>query len=1216
MQLKYFSTSVSKIGAVVALLILSACATFKSQKSNTVNDVSIINEKPLHTFFVAGGIGNDELSENGEIKSKLTSYLNAANKNSTLFFAGDYISCDYEDTKRNIDLIAQQLNLVKDFKGKTRFVPGDNEWRSFDSKQIEWVENYIKERNIKRIKVVPNNVCPLEFDEINEDLNILYVDSQWYIANWDRVDDINRKCTDISTRRMFTTELESFIKDSRGKNLVIVMHHPIFTNGMFGMSYMGGASPKKVFFDRYQDLRINVSAFVQELDRVTIVSGHEKSLQYLQSGDVYQIISGSLGGAARTKMKSDNINALGGTLKYEGKYTHGAAGFAVINYFEDGRSQVTFVTSEEEKTFNLTSKFAPKTKGFAPTTERGTKKVPVVTDESKLNKSGFYNFLWGKRYRSYFGVPVTAPIADLNNLYKGLKIIKKGGGHQSFSARLASKDGKEYAMRGLEKNALKFLKFKVPGITYTEEEYKNTLAETAVYDFFTTTHPYIQLVINPLAKEASLNHGGTKLFYLPKQPGFEILGDEYGDQLYFIEERPNDAQKEYEGYNRMNPGSGKIAQFESSTDVFEKLKEDEKYSIDQRAFIRARIFDMLIGDWDRHEDQWRWAQYEISEEDIRFLPIPRDRDGAFSKFDGIVIPIIKLFLPDTRYWQSYDEEIPDVKWFNGEGNNLDRRLINKFGTEAWIKEAQYIQENLSAAEIDEAFKNLPTEVQDEASDDIKKKLKGRLSNIDKIAESYGKYLNHTVAVHATNKDDIIKITRLGDGKTQVIIERNLKNQDNKVFFDRVFVASETKEIWIYGLEDDDEFIVDGKGGGSKIRLVGGYGKDDFNIKNSTNIKVYDWKHEDTDFIGKTPAHQFTNKYETNTFHWRYFKENNNILLPIVGFRRDDGGYLGASNIYTNYGFNGNPFRYQHQIAASYFFDFQAVELEYKGTFANLFPKVNLEIGGYFTNDSFANNFFGFGNETMYDQDATELEFNRARMQQIKANVSFVGKYLRVDGLFESFRVEEDATRLFIPVNVNSEVFESQNYAGAQAMFEYKNQNAQDFPTKARYLGVTVGAKANIAESTNSFAYASAKIGWQEKLIPSGNLVLSTTAEVKTNFGDYGSDYYFYHAPSIGGTNGLRGFRNERFAGETYFYQSSDLKLRVARIVTAALPITIGTYGGFDYGRVWAENEDSEQWHNSFGGGLWVSTLNSLALNAGYFVSDEGAQIQIGFGFAF
>ncbi|NND88105.1 MAG: hypothetical protein HKM28_02535, partial [Flavobacteriaceae bacterium] len=1136
--------------SLAVLYVLVACSSLKLQQKN-IQEVTPSNQTPTHTFYIAGGMGNK--ANNVTMLTRLSEELQNASENSTLLWVGDYTLENTPPNEANKQLLKKQLSLLNNFEGYTYFVPGDYEWSSRKTKEIEWVEDHIKDNDLENVEVEPNNVCPLEYREITEDLSVLFVDSQWYIANWDRVEDINRKCTDIVTRRRFIEELEGYIKDTRGKNLVIVMHHPIFSNGMYAAHYMGGASPKKVFFERYRDLQIQVSALVQELDRATIVSGHEESLQLLTSGKTRQIISGSLSDAAPTKRSSAKITAVGGELEYEGKFTYGEEGYAKLMYFQDGSSQVTFVTKDLERSFPVTTPL-PDQKPVEPLKNDNdrTVTVPVVTDPQKLNKSGFYKFIWGDRYRHYFGVPVTAPVGVLSNMKRGLKVEKEGGGHQSYSSRLQDADGRDYAMRGLEKNALKFLRFRVKGISYTEDDFKGTFAETAVYDFFTTTHPFMQLIIDPLAESVNVNHASTELYYLPKQPGFEKLDDAYGDQLYFIEERPNDEQKDFPGYNRANPSiEGEIFEFESSTDMFEKIKEDEKYSVDQRAYIRARLFDMLIGDWDRHEDQWRWGAYKISDDDIRFVPVPRDRDAAFSKFDGIAIPLIQLFLPDVRFWQSYDSEIDNVKWFNGEGNNIDRAIINKHDSEVWVEEARYIQQYMTDEVIDQAFKKLPSEVQDSASEDIQLKLKGRLQNLDKIAEIYGDYLNKTVAIHGTQKDDIIEITRLPEGKTHVQLKRNLKDEENTSFFERTFNHEETKEIWIYGLDDDDQFVITGEGSNPiMIRIIGGYGSDVYEVSNRSNIKVYDWRHEKSKFEDKTPSHQFTNVYETNTFHWRQFRENSNILLPNIGFRTDDGLFVGASDTYTNYGFNGNPFRYRHQLSANYYFKFQAIELEYEGTFANVLPRWNLAVGGYFTNDSFANNFFGYGNESQYDPDTFENEFHRARTQQIRGNIGLVHKFLRFDGIFESFKVIEDDTRFINDANVNDEVFEMQNYIGGQAMFEYRNENAADFPTKARYLGITAGFKSNIEGDNNQFAYGSVKIGWQEKLIASGDLVLGTSAEVKSNFGDLGEDYYFYHAPSLGGNNGLRGYRNERFTGETYFYQSTDLKLRVARLVTA------------------------------------------------------------------
>lgn len=151
-----------------------------------------------------------------------------------------------------------------------------------------------------------------------------------------------------------------------------------------------------------------------------------------------------------------------------------------------------------------------------------------------------------------------------------------------------------------------------------------------------------------------------------------------------------------------------------------------------------------------------------------------------------------------------------------------------------------------------------------------------------------------MVIHGTEKDDGIYITRKADGSTEVILERLLSNEADERFYARRFHEDKTQELWVYGLGDNDNFEVVGNGKSKiRIRLIGGYGKDDYDIRNTHNLKVYDWKHEKHDFEQKGIPKQLTNNYPTNTFHWRYFKPNRNILVPNAGFRTDDGVFSGG-----------------------------------------------------------------------------------------------------------------------------------------------------------------------------------------------------------------------------------------------------------------------------------------------------------------------------------
>ncbi|MBT8253215.1 MAG: hypothetical protein KJN68_04525, partial [Bacteroidia bacterium] len=61
---------------------------------------------------------------------------------------------------------------------------------------------------------------------------------------------------------------------------------------------------------------------------------------------------------------------------------------------------------------------------------------------------------------------------------------------------------------------------------------------------------------------------------------------------------------------------------------------------------------------------------------------------------------------------------------------------------------------------------------------------------------------------------------------------------------------------------------------------------------------------------------------------------------------------------------------------------------------------------------------------------------------------------------------------------------------------------------------------------------------------------------------------------------------------------------------------IGIYGGADYGRVWIENDNSEKWNNSFGGGLFVNFAGLSSGNISAFRSDEGLRVSFQLGFEF
>ena len=158
----------------------------------------------------------------------------------------------------------------------------------------------------------------------------------------------------------------------------------------------------------------------------------------------------------------------------------------------------------------------------------------------------------------------------------------------------------------------------------------------------------------------------------------------------------------------------------------------------------------------------------------------------------------------------------------------------------------------------------------------------------------------------------------------------------------------------------------------------------------------------------------------------------------------------------------------------------------------------------------------------------------------------------------------------------------------------------------------VGYTSNL-ENNNSFTYIIPSISFDYKLVSSGQIVLATQFKYHATFGN---EYEFYQGANLGGNNGLRGYRNERFIGKKAFYQSSDIRLNLRELKTGLLPLHIGVYGGYDYGKVWLENVDSKNWNTSIGGGVFFNAANMMTGNLSAFNSDDGLRIAFAMGFNF
>ncbi|GGK52662.1 MULTISPECIES: metallophosphoesterase [Flavobacteriaceae] len=1224
------------ITLVFFLFTFSNCATYdinyKESEVNWKTAIKKYDSEIEHTFYLIGDAGNANLNESLTHLEVLKNELKKASKKSTVLFLGDNIyekgmpKKEHPNRKLSEHKLDAQLAIVEDFKGTTIFIPGNHDYYSAGVKGLKRQQDYIT-KELGKDSFLPENGCPLEKVNISEDIVLLIVDTQWYLEDWNKNPTMNDDC-EIKTREKFFEEFEGLIKKNAAKTVFIALHHPMFTNGNHGgqsslkqqlypvhnkfplpifgtivnvLRKTSGISPQDMNNPLYLELKKRIVTISQKAPKAIFVSGHEHNLQYIVQDNKPQIVSGA-------GSKTNPVRTINGS-----KFSYGGLGYAKVEVYKNGASQVFFYSEalNKQDLIYSTEIFESDVKNQIATYPESfpAYKKASIYSEKEVAKNGVFKLFWGNHYRKYYGTKINAKTVLLDTLMGGLTPIRKGGGNQSKSLRLEDKNGGEFVMRALRKSATQYLQAVAFKDQYVEGQFNNTYTESLLLDIYTTAHPYTPFVIGDLSSAVGILHANPTLYYIPKQKALKHFNNDFGDELYMIEERATS-------------GHGKVASFGysneliSTDDLLKKLRKTDNNVLDEDAYIRARLFDMLIGDWDRHEDQWRWAEFEDGNKNI-YKPVPRDRDQAFSKNDGFILGFLTRAIPALKLMQVYDEDMRNVKWFNLEPYPLDMALLKASTYENWETQIKFIQKNLTSEVIEKAFNNVPDEINDETITEIKTKLKGRLKQLEKIGKTYYKHLAKFAVITGTDKDNWFDIERLKNGVTSVKIYNIKNNKKGSKISEKQYYKKETKEIWVYGLDDTDVFNVTGsKKDIIPLRIIGGQNNDEYNIKNGKKVTVYDYKTKKNTFTNNNGKAKLTNNYKTNTYNYKKIKYSQNQLIPSIGSNPDDGIKLGVKNIFTVNGFERNPFTQLHTLNAGYYFANKGFDIEYSAEFANLFTNWHFLVESKFTSSNFSINHFGFGNETINFEDDFGEDYHRVRFSTyaIAPTLKWKGRFgatLKMGATFESNEIEGTTNRFINTLDYTLD--NRKNFAGLRVSYNFENYDNRVFPTLGMHFSLASGWKTNIKNTEENHAFITPSFGMNYKLNSKGSIVLAS--KLKSNI-IIGTNFEFYDAASIGGLDGLRGYRNQRFTGNSSFYQNSDLRFTLRNVKTELVPLQLGIFTGFDYGRVWFKDEKSKDWKTSYGGGFWLVAADLINLNVTIFNSKDGAYFNLGLGFGF
>lgn len=324
----------------------------------------------------------------------------------------------------------------------------------------------------------------------------------------------------------------------------------------------------------------------------------------------------------------------------------------------------------------------------------------------------------GKNYRDAWITSVKVPVVLLDTLMGGMKIVEEGGGKQTHSLKLKNKKGVLYTLRSVTKDPQPL----IPDIARTLK------LENIIVDGISGQHPYAALLASELANKAHLVNTQPKMVFVPKQARLGKYNKNYGNRLFLLEHE-TESEVNWTGY--------KNAQEIVETDDLQELKATvgNRLHIDESELVKVRLFDLIIGDWDRHAKQWGWILKKEGNK-INAIPLAGDRDNAFFDMDGVIPQILtnKYLNPLVR---PYDK---DIDYMPGLVYPFDVYFLKNTSKNVFITEAKKLQQLLSNEAIHDAFKVWPAQIYKLDGIDIEEKLISRRNNLVEYALEFHKII--------------------------------------------------------------------------------------------------------------------------------------------------------------------------------------------------------------------------------------------------------------------------------------------------------------------------------------------------------------------------------------------------------------------------------------------------------------------------------------------
>ncbi|HET54918.1 MAG TPA: hypothetical protein ENN33_06845 [Ignavibacteria bacterium] len=526
--------------------------------------------------------------------------------------------------------------------------------------------------------------------------------------------------------------------------------------------------------------------------------------------------------------------------------------------------------------------------------ESEANKTIILGEE--FNVGWLHKSLFGSQWRNLWTTPISIPILDLNTFQGGLTPQFDGQNSESPFLKFIGNDERYWKFTPINKDFFELL----------PDALQITFVNNILEDQVSSVNPFAKIINSELLNAVGFDLSIPIFIVLPED---EAL-NKFSGQVGFLESCNN--PYEVEEINRI-------------TELFNSIENVNNIKIDSKEFLKIRLMNILLGNWDRNINKWKWDEIE-NQNIFYWKPHPNNSDQAFAKFDGLLPYSASFIFPQLT---SFNDNLAHAGNYTQSGRYIDRRFLTELIKSQWDSITVYIQQSITDDVIVSAVNKIPSGNKPEVKNKIINTIKNRRDKLNELCDVYYSIINKVADIYGSNNNDSVTVNRISNDITSVELYSSGNNAINtsEAYFKKQFDNNITEEIRIYLLDGDDEVIIKGEVDDSPlIRILGGPGDDKFEDKSIVNgffLSITPFKKSEkktifydsdnnSSFIKSLSTSIDTNQFDESILITENYEQSQRDrgsswgFLPEVGYSTTDGVLIGGMVDLFSFNFRKGP----------------------------------------------------------------------------------------------------------------------------------------------------------------------------------------------------------------------------------------------------------------------------------------------------------------------